>query len=345
MRLSIAIQAILPMIKDWGTTLVKNWVTLSIIIVNWNSWGYVKNCLDSIIKYSKGINYEVIVIDNASIDNSGQNIKANFPWVNLIALTENCGFPKANNIGFAKARGKYLLALNPDTEVKKNTLQLSLRFLEHHSDYGCVGVKTRKSSGEIQFSCARKFPTFKGIIFNFLFLDKIFPRFNISENIDMPAWDHEDSRDVDMIAGSFMMFPRSLYHKIGGFDERIPLFFEDVEYCQRIWNRGFKIRYLAEAEIVHYGGKSTVEAVPSWIAQLRFEGFYLYIKDNYGTRTANKFVKILSVLLPIKAILLPFFCLGLYFKKRENRFKVYFFETITGVLWSIEKLVEISKAT
>jgi N-acetylglucosaminyl-diphospho-decaprenol L-rhamnosyltransferase len=318
-------------------------VMLSIIIVNWNSWGFIIKCLNSIIRYSKGINYEVLVIDNASADNSGANIKAYFPWVHLIALTENCGFPKANNIGFAMARGKYLLALNPDTEVKENTLQLSLNFLEHHPEYGCVGVKTRKASGEIQLSCARKFPTFKGIIFNLLFIDKILPRFNVSENIDMPAWDHEDSRDIDMIAGSFMMFPKSLYQKIGGFDERILLFFEDVEYCQRIWNRGFKIRYLAEAEIIHYGGKSTGEAVPSWIARLRFEGFYLYMKDNYGTRTANRFVKTLCVLLPIKAVLLPFFCYGLYFKNRVNWFKVIFFETISGIIWSIEKLREISK--
>jgi hypothetical protein len=330
---------------NWVMASLKNNVILSVIIVNWNSWIYLKRCLDSILRYSKGINYEVIVIDNASADNSLQNIKTHFPWVNLIALDENVGFPKANNLGFAKARGKYLLALNPDTEIKANTLQLSLNFLEDHTDYGCVGVKTRKASGEIQFSCARKFPTFKGIIFNLLFLDRIFPRFNISENTDMPAWDHEDSKDVDMIAGSFMMFPRSLYQKIGGFDERIPLFLEDVEYCRRIWKRNFKIRYLAEAEIVHYGGKSTAEAVPRWIAQLRFEGFYLYIKDNYGLQAANKFVKILSVLLPIKAILLPFFCFGLYLKKRENRFTVYFYETIYGIIWSIEKLLEISKIT
>ncbi len=319
----------------------KDDVILSIIIVNWNSWDYIKKCLDSIIRYSKGINYEIIVIDNASTDNTVQNIKAYYPWVNLIALTENHGFPKANNIGFAEARGKYLLALNPDTEIKENTLQLSINFLEEHPDYGCVGVKTRKASGEIQLSCARKFPTFKGILLNILFLDRIFPKLTRADNIDMAYWDHEDSRDVDMVSGSYMMFPKSLYEKIGGFDERIPMFLEDFEYCKRISDSNFKIRYIADAEIIHYGEKSTSKAVPGWIAELRFEGFYLYIKDVYGTPIANNFVKALVVLLPIKIMLLPFMCLGLYFKKGENRFRSYFFETIGGIEWSLRRFREI----
>ena len=311
---------------------------LSIVIVNWNSWDYLKKCLESIRQYVAEINVEVVVVDNASGDHSVANIQTFFPEVKLIALEKNYGFPKANNLGFAQTRGKYLLALNPDTEIKAGTLQLSLKFLEEHPEYGCVGVKSLHSSGEIQISCARKFPSLTGIVLQLMFLDKIFPKINLEYNMDMPAWDHQSSRDVDMIAGFYMMFPRSLYKEIGGFDERVLMFLEDIEYCIRIWDRGYKIRYLADVEIVHHGGKSTDQAVPDWISFLRYEAYYVLINDLYSPKVGNQFPYLLLIFLPIKLMMLPFLCYWLYMKKKERRLSLYFFETLGGLKWCMRKI-------
>ena len=317
-----------------------NIIDLSIVIVNWNSWNYLKRCLDSIFEHSKDIQLEIIVIDNCSTDKSVDKIKEYFPEVFLIPLNKNLGFPKANNIGFKLAKGKYILALNPDTEIKYNALKSAINFLDENQNYGCVGVKTRKPNGEIQFSCARQFHSIRGIIATILFIDKIFPSFKCLNAPDMTYWDHEQSRDIDVIQGSFMLFRRSVYEKIGGFDERLFMFLEDVEYCIRLWKYGYKIRYLGDVEIIHHGAKSTNKASSRWISELRFEGFYLLIQDLYGTKKALIFLVSLLFLLPIRLVALPLMNFGLYYKKRENRLRLYFYETLFGFEWTVKKLIK-----
>lgn len=318
---------------------MKKSVELSIIIVNWNSYKYLEKCLISLRKYATSIKKEIIVIDNNSEDGSAEKIKYNFPEVFLIDSKVNLGFPKANNIGFQIARGKYILALNPDTEIFENTLQKSMDFLDQHKEYGCVGVKTLKENGEIQYSCARKFPSLKGFIFQVLYMDKLTPNLKFWDTTDMLYWDHKDSRDVDILQGSYMMFPKKIYDKIGGFDERIPMFFEDNEFCLRIKENGFKIRYLSETNIKHYAGKSTFQANQFRIAKYRYDTTYLLIKEFINPFQSKLYILLLITILPLKLIFVPLYTFISYIRNRDYRLKIYFFETLFGFKWAFDKFL------
>lgn len=315
-----------------------NHILLSIIIVNWNSWEYIDNCLKSIKEYSKGINLEIIVIDNNSTDESVANLQRFYPNVTLIALTENLGFPKANNLGFKNASGKYLLALNPDTQIYEDTLWRSIDFLEKHKEYGCVGVKTLKPNGRIQLECAGQFLTVRGAIWETLLLDKIFPKVKCFKPPAMTYWDHNSDLDVDRIQGAYMMFPYEVYRKVGRFDERLPMFLEDHEFCIRLWKNGYKIRYLADVEITHFVGQSTKRAMPAWIAALRYESYYLIIKELHGNAHANIYVILLLLVLPLKLVASPFLSLGIYIKNGHHSFSRLYYEALYGFPWIFKKL-------
>ena len=202
--------------------------------------GLFEKCILSIMENADDLKYEIIVVDNCSSDNSAENITACFPDVILIKNKNNVGFPAANNQAFNIGRGQYFLALNPDTLIKKNTLQQSLRVLKNDGSIGCVGVKTLKGNGEILLSCARSCPSMWSTFWHIFYFDTIFGKWKFFESSDMAYWDHNNSRDVDLLHGGYMMFPKSIYEKIGGLDEKIPMFYEDMEYCCRIRKAGFQ---------------------------------------------------------------------------------------------------------
>lgn len=313
-------------------------VSLSIIIVNWNSWEDLDRCLRSIKKYARDISLETIVVDNNSSQPGYEQAAKNHPEVRIIILPENVGFPVANNIGFETAKGEFLLALNPDTEIYENTLQHSMAFLNEHPDYGCVGVKTLKSNGKIQLACARQFITLKRAVIYPLLLDKIFPKIKFLQSIEMAFWDHTDDRDVDMIQGAYMMFPRKVYETVGGLDERLPMFLEDCEFCIRLWKNGYKIRYLSTVYITHYIAQSTKKASTRWITDMRYDAFYHAIEEYEGKRKARLYPLIMMVALPINVIISPFLALGIYIKHGNNRFPTIFSEALLGIFWAINKL-------
>jgi len=284
-----------------------------------------------------GIDLEVIVVDNASSDRTAESIAVEFPQVEVIQASTNLGFPKANNLGFAQATGEFILALNPDTVVHEGSLYACVNFLRQNPDYGCVGVKTLLPDGKIQYQCARQFPSLRSFGFSLFFMDKIFPRVQIFRSSDLPFWDHNDSRDVQLLQGSFMMFRKSIYDEIGGFDERIPMFLEDGEYCLRLFRNGYKIRYMSDVSITHHVGQSTAKSEPVWIAKLRYEANYLFLIDYQGRLSG--FLYILFVLFgtPIKILLLPLFEIGLRIRKQNSRIKLYFWETTSGWIWLFDK--------
>ncbi len=318
--------------------------TLSIIIVNWNSWHHINNCLNSIKQYADNIKKEIIVVDNNSNDKSCDKIRKYHPEASVISLLENIGFPRANNIGFSLATGRYILVLNPDTIIYENTLQDSISFLENNKDYGCVGVKTLKPNNRIQFACAKQFTTLRGALFATVLLDKIFPGLKFLKSPDMAFWDHENDRDVEMIQGAYMMFPKTIYSRTGGFNEDIPMFFEDNEFCIRLMRNNYKIRYLSHIKITHAIGQSLKKAAPEWVVMLRYESAYLSIKLLQGNFHARMYPFLLLFILPLKLLLLPYLSLGLYIKNRYNNFSILYYETIYGFLWVKKKIKEIKDA-
>ena len=319
-------------------------IDLSIIIVNWNAWDYLKPCILSIMENADGITYEIIVVDNCSSDHSVEKITACFPDVRLIKNENNVGFPAANNQAFHIGQGQHFLALNPDTLIKKNTLQQSLRVLKNDGSIGCVGVKTLKGNGEILLSCARSCPSMWSTFWHIFYFDTIFEKWKFFGSSDMAYWEHNDSRDVDLLHGGYMMFPKAIYEKVGGLDERIPMFYEDIEYCCRIRKAGFRIYYLADVEIVHFVGVSCSQADPKWISRLYCEADYLYFLEYGGGRqTALLYVLMILLCFPIRILYSPFIWFGYFIKKRKFKsMKLIHMQIAASAGWAVRKLQAIT---
>lgn len=318
-------------------------IDLSIIIVNWNSWDYLQKCIMSIMESAGKLDYEIIVVDNCSSDNSAENIASCFPDVILIKNENNVGFPAANNQAFSIARGQYFLALNPDTLIKKNTLQQSLRVLRKDDSIGCLGVKTLKGNGEILLTCARPFPSIWSKFLSLFYIDKIFEKWKFFKSSDMVYYNHNISREVDLLHGGYMMFPKSVYRKLGGFDERTPMFYEDVEYCCRIKKAGSRVYYLANVDIVHFVGTSCSKAETKWITNLYCEADYLYFLEfGGGSQTAFFYVLIILLCFPLRILYSPFIWLGYIIKNRKiKKMTSINSQIIASAIWAIKKLQTI----
>ncbi len=244
-------------IKKFIRELVGDVLDISIIIVNYNVKEFLQNLLHSISKSSIKINREIIIVDNASNDGSVEFIREKFPEVNLIANNKNLGFSKANNIGMKKAKGKYILLLNPDTLVSEDTFEKMIRFFEENSLVGLAGCKILNPDGTLQLACRRSFPGPWTSFCKVTGLSNLFPESRIFARYNLTYLDPDKTYEVDAISGSFMMFRKDLYEKIGGLDEKFFMYGEDLDFCYRTQKSGYKVFYVHSTQIIHYKGEST----------------------------------------------------------------------------------------
>lgn len=228
---------------------------LSICIVNWNVKELLKACLQSIFKNTKDISFEVIVVDNNSSDDSIQMIKADFPQVTLIENNANAGFTRANNQAIRISQGRYIMLLNPDTEVIDNALNKMVRSMESRRDCGALGCKLLNTDGSLQRSC-RTFPSLEVMFYSAFFLDSLFPKSRIFGKYFMTWWDFSDFREVDQPMGSALMIKKEVLDKVGLFDENIFIWFDEVDLCYRIKKAGWKIYFTPEVQIKHHMSQS-----------------------------------------------------------------------------------------
>jgi GT2 family glycosyltransferase len=224
-------------------------MTLSIVIVNWNGLAVLRNCLDSIYGVSQGIVFEVIVVDNASRDESVAVIRRDYPQVTVICNQQNLGFAAANNQAFAVARGRYVLLLNNDTVVLEGALAKSVQYLDANLTVGVLGCRIEYPDRSYQTSCYR----FSNLME--LFMIRLLPlgsvaheRFNIGR-----YWGRQFSEptEVDVVAGCFMAVRREVIANVGGLDEDFFMYGEDEEWCSRIQRAGWRIVYFPGATIIH----------------------------------------------------------------------------------------------
>lgn len=234
-------------------------IDLNIIIVNWNVKDLLRKCLKSIYETTSRVSFEIFVVDNASTDGSVEMVKEEFPQVKSIANKENLGFPKANNQAIRMSSGPNILLLNPDTVVLQDSLKLMVRYLDTHPETGVVGPKILNPDGSIQYSCARQIPKFYHSLFEVTLLSKLFPQSKLFNSRNMGWWDHNSSRDVECLCGACIMFKKGVFEKVGLLDEKIFMYMEDTEICYRVLRAGFKIHYLSNAKIIHWGGKSSLQ--------------------------------------------------------------------------------------
>lgn len=229
---------------------------IDIVIVNWNSGDYLSRCLKSILKHGKNLVDSIIVVDNASTDGSLATIERIDQPVHIIRNSENCGFAAACNQGAALGRAKYLLFLNPDTELYKDTLSVAITAMERAENkaFGICGVQIINEKGEIERSCSR-FPTPARYMADIIGLTRIGPfrRFGVR----IREWDHEKTREVDQVMGAFFLIRRRLFELLGGFDEQFFVYYEEVDLSYRAARAGAKTLFLAETHVFHAGGGST----------------------------------------------------------------------------------------
>lgn len=230
-------------------------VTLSIIVVNWNTREITRNCLQSVREKVTGISCEVIVVDNASSDVSVEMVRSEFPEVRLIINDENLGFGRANNQGMRVARGRYFLLLNSDTIVIDDSIQRLVSFMESSPQIGIAGCKLLFEDLTLQGSCAR-FSSIKLALLEDLMLYKFMSRRRQGEVLLNGYWAHDRTRDVDAVWGAAMLVRREVFDETTGFDERIFMYGEDVEWCMRVRDLGWRITFAHDCRIVHLEHKS-----------------------------------------------------------------------------------------
>lgn len=230
-------------------------VDISIIIVSWNVENLLNKCLASIYRNQGNVTTEIFVIDNASTDKTVPMIKSFYPEVDLTVNPKNYGFAAANNQGMIKSRGKYVLLLNPDTELMAGTLEKMYQFMEKNSKIGVAGCKHLNSDLTLQAS-VRSFPTVKPILLIFTKLAKLMPGLKSLNQYLLKDFNYKFSTTVDQVAGSFFMIRHEIIDQIGGLDERFFIWFEEVDFCKRVKEAGWEVWYNHAAQIVHHGGQS-----------------------------------------------------------------------------------------
>jgi len=235
-------------------------IALDIVIVNWNSGGLLNNCLISIEKSNlKELFLNIIVVDNGSSDDSLDSVTCGVKY-KLIKQKDNIGFAKACNIGLLQSSSRYVLFLNPDTEVRLDTFQKAINRMEENSNISVLGVKYIDENGNITPSCSR-FPKLRYYLNDIIGLSKIYPKIFYHATI-MLDMDFSKSAFVDEVSGAFFFCRRSVLDRVGDFDERFFLYYEELDLAYRIKKRGGAIFYDADNEIYHkrWGSSDQVKA-------------------------------------------------------------------------------------
>jgi len=223
---------------------------LTIIVVNYNCRLIVQNCIYSILQNVKNIQYEVIVVDNNSNDNSLILIEKNFKDCILIRNDKNNGFAKAVNQGFKIAKGEILLILNPDVKILPASIEKAIHFLEDNPNVAILLPKLLNPDGSLQYSC-RTFYDLPTILLRRTFLKKIFPNHSKIKEHLMLNYDHEKPREVDWGLGACMFIRKNAIEDVNLMDERFFLYFEDVDLCWRMKEKGWKVIYFPKSVMIH----------------------------------------------------------------------------------------------
>lgn len=281
---------------------------LSIIIVNWNSKEYVRKCLLSIINETEEIEYEVIVVDNASFDGCEDMVTKEFSNITFIQSEENIGFARANNLGYEHSSGRSLLFLNPDTEILHHAINIMKTHLETLPDAGAIGCRLLNSDRSLQTSCIQPFPTLLNEVFDIEYLKIKTPHLSIWGRKPLYYGDNMPS-EVDVISGACIMTSRKVFEEVMFFSTDYFMYSEDVDLCYKIKQKGYKIYFVNYAEIIHHGGGSSGSQNNFLPIIVMRESMLLFLRKTRGWGYA-KMYRIIIGLCAICRIMLLFLMLN-----------------------------------
>lgn len=295
---------------------------LSIIIVNWNVRPLLERCLRSIYAKTHGLVYEVIVVDNASQDDSRDFLKefaktkSNFK---VIFNEKNLGFARANNQALRQASGKYILCLNPDTEIVDNSLAQAVEFMDRNKKCGIMGCRLVGVDNITQPS-VRSFPTIKSQILILLKLHHLLPNLPPLRDYFIYDFNYNLLQEVDQVMGAFLLTRREIIDQIGFFDENFFLWFEEVDFCKRVKEKGWAVIYNPEIKVIHFGHQC-FKQVLSFDKQKIYNRSLLYYFEKHFSKKACRLLKGISIVSLFLAFLIQFFSVHFGYKKRQ---KVYY---------------------
>ncbi|MDA9952200.1 glycosyltransferase family 2 protein [Chitinophagales bacterium] len=258
-------------------------IDVSVIIVNYNVRYFIEQAIQSVYKAANNLEVEIIVIDNASDDQSIELIAKKFPRVKLIANAENRGFGKANNQGIELAQGEYTLLLNPDTVLQEDTLDICISFIRKNKDAGALGVRMIDGKGNFLPESKRSIPSPFVAFSKMSGLANLFPKSKTFGRYHLGFLDESKNHAVEVLSGAFMFFKTPLLKDIGGFDEDYFMYGEDIELSFQVIKKGFKNYYLADTSIIHYKGESTKKGSLNYV-KVFYEAMLIFAKKHFTSQ-------------------------------------------------------------
>ncbi|MGL1933088.1 MAG: glycosyltransferase family 2 protein [Desulfotalea sp.] len=261
---------------------------LSVIVVSYNTASLLRNCLEKLFDTGKTLDMEVFVVDNNSADDSVTMVRKEFPQVILIANQDNRGFAAANNQAWQKAKGDYILLLNPDAFVKPDALKNAEAFMELHPQCGLCGGRLVKPDGSLDPS-ARRFPGWLSKFFTLSGLRARFPNSLLFSRHEFGGFDHASTMEVDWVPGTFTICRRTMLEQTGLFDERFYIYYEETDLCLKAKKMGWQVFFIPDAEVVHVGGASSktrkdqqFDSGAGQVVKFRMCSEWLYYRKNSG---------------------------------------------------------------
>ncbi len=255
---------------------------LSICIVTQQACDYLRNCLRSIDENSPVATYEIIVVDNASTDDTLNMLRTEFPTVQVIANQQNRGYTAPMNQALRQASGRYLMQLNPDTLIHAGALKTLLDFMDAHVQVGICGPKVLNSDGSLQKSCRRGDSRPWAVFTYFLGLSKLFPRSKFFGGYHLNHLPEDEINPVDGVAGSCMLIRREVVNQIGFLDERYFAYQEDADYCFHARQAGWQVFYVPTARVTHFGGRGGTRVQPYRSIYEWHRSYWLYYHKNFA---------------------------------------------------------------
>ena len=311
---------------------------VSIIIVNWNSKAYLRDCLLSILATTRGLEFEIIVIDSASFDGCAEMLSTEFPAVRFIQSPSNLGFSGANNLAAQTARGEIFLFLNPDTELVAPAVNILYSALNSLPDVGAIGGRLLNSDRTLQTTCVQAFPTILNQLLNAEIIRRIIPRSRLWGMRALFAHDKAPS-SVDAISGACLMIRRSLFEEVGRFSMDYFMYAEDVDLCYKASVRGFTNYYSPHAVVVHHGGKSTANAPDNFANLVMLESISRFLEKTRGATYSGLYRLALSASavfrLLVLTVLIPFYLTS----RRLSAWQATFSKWSAICRWGFQSLV------
>lgn len=275
---------------------------LSVIIVNYNVKHFLEQCLYSVQKACQGIAAEIFVVDNCSTDGSRALLEPRFPGVQFTWNTANTGFAAANNQAVAKAKGDYILFLNPDTILPEDCIQKCIAFFLKTPQAGAVGVRMIDGSGKFLKESKRAFPSPATSLYKLSGLAQLFPRSKTFARYHLGHLSQHCNHEVDVLAGAYMMIPKPVLDKTGSFDETFFMYGEDVDLSYRIQQAGYRNYYLAESTIIHFKGESTKKGSLNYV-RLFYKAMSQFVRKHYSGSKASLFILLVQLAIAGRAVL------------------------------------------